>query len=73
MSEDSAAPLAVAMAFLKAMEPLDYNTATAMVSDDCAYTNPPPFGTVYGPAGIRAVLEPFFSHTLENEFRILRA
>jgi len=27
---------------------------------------------VYGPAGVRAVLEPFFAPTLENEFVILR-
>jgi limonene-1,2-epoxide hydrolase len=66
-------PLDVVHAFLKAMEPLDYDTALALVSDTCAYTNPPPLGTVHGPAGIRAVLEPFFAPTLENEFRIVRA
>jgi limonene-1,2-epoxide hydrolase len=42
------------------------------VADDCAYTNPPPLGAVQGPAGIRAVLEPFFAPTLENDFQILR-
>jgi limonene-1,2-epoxide hydrolase len=54
------------------MEPLDYNRALAMVAPDCTYTNPPPIGTVSGPQGIKAVLEPFFAPTLENEFRILR-
>ena len=54
------------------MEPLDYDAAMRMVSEDCEYTNPPPLGTVHGPAGIRAVLEPFFAPTLENEFRIVR-
>lgn len=68
----SAAPLEVAKAFLKAMEPLDYDQAVMLVAPDCAYTNPPPIGTVHGPQGIRAVLEPFFAPTLENEFRILR-
>ncbi len=68
----SPTPFAVATAFLQAMEPLDYDTAVRYVSAHCEYTNPPPFGTVYGPAGIRAVLEPFFAPTLDNEFRVLR-
>ncbi|MFN7323800.1 MAG: limonene-1,2-epoxide hydrolase family protein, partial [Sphingomonadales bacterium] len=68
----SATPLEVAKAFLKAMEPLDYDRAVTLVAPDCAYTNPPPIGTVHGPQGIRAVLETFFAPTLENEFRILR-
>lgn len=66
-------PLEIVTAFMKAMEPLDYDRAVTMVTPDCTYINPPPIGTVRGPAGIRAVLEPFFSPTLENEFRILRA
>lgn len=66
-------PLAIAQAFLKAMEPLDYDTALELVAQDCEYTNPPPLGTVQGPQGIRAVLEPFFAPTLENEFRVLRS
>lgn len=66
------APLDTVTAFMKAMEPLDYDTAVTFLSDDCEYTNPPPIGTVKGPAGMRAVLEPFFSPTLENEFRVLR-
>ena len=66
-------PLEIVTAFLKAMEPLDYDSAVAFVSPTCEYTNPPPIGTVHGPPGIRAVLEPFFAPTLENEFRVLRA
>ncbi len=62
----------VVRVFLKAMEVLDYPTATALAASGCVYTNPPPIGTVHGPEGIRAVLEPFFAPTLENEFRILR-
>lgn len=68
----NATPSETVRAFLKAMEPLDYDRATALVAPDCVYTNPPPIGTVHGPQGIRAVLEPFFAPTLENEFRILR-
>ena len=66
-------PLDTVKAFMKAMEPLDYDTAATFLSADCEYTNPPPIGTVHGPAGMRAVLEPFFSPTLENEFRVLRS
>lgn len=65
-------PIDTVKAFLKAMEPLDYATALALVAPDCEYTNPPPLGTVHGPSGIRAVLEPFFAPTLENEFRVVR-
>ncbi|OYY78309.1 MAG: hypothetical protein B7Y43_06845 [Sphingomonas sp. 28-62-20] len=65
-------PTDIVKQFLKAMEPLDYDTALTCVAANCIYTNPPPIGTVHGPAGIRAVLEPFFAPTLENEFRILR-
>ena len=68
----AASPLEVARAFLKLMEPLDYDAALKLVADACEYTNPPPLGTVRGPAGIRAVLEPFFAPTLENEFKVLR-
>ena len=69
----TATPLETVRAFLKAMEPLDYDTACAMLSADCQYINPPPIGTVTGAAGMRAVLEPFFAPTRENEFRVLRA
>lgn len=65
-------PLETVKAFMKAMEPLDYDTALQYAADTCEYTNPPPIGTVSGPAGIRTVLEPFFAPTLENQFVILR-
>lgn len=66
-------PIEIVRQFMKLMEPLDYDAALKLVSDTCEYTNPPPLGTVHGPAGIRAVLEPFFAPTRENEFKILRA
>jgi limonene-1,2-epoxide hydrolase len=65
-------PVEVVRQFLKLMEALNYDDALKLVSNDCEYSNPPPFGTVYGTAGIRAVLEPFFAPTVTNEFRILR-
>lgn len=59
--------------FIKAFEKMDYDAACALIADDCTYTNMPAgMGTVTGPAGVRAVLEPFFSPTLENEFQIIR-
>lgn len=65
-------PLEIVKTFLGALEPLDYDMALTFVAADCAYTNPPPFGTVHGPEGMRALLEPFFAPTLENEFSVLR-
>ena len=65
-------PLEIVKTFLGALEPLDYDMALTFVAANCEYTNPPPFGTVHGPAGMRALLEPFFAPTLENEFGVLR-
>jgi limonene-1,2-epoxide hydrolase len=73
MSGANSSPTEVVRKFMKLMEPLDYDAALRLVSDDCEYINPPPIGTVRGPAGIRSVLEPFFGPTTENEFKILRA
>lgn len=72
MTDPSRLPNDVVKAFLKLMEPLNYDSAVRLLSEGCEYTNPPPIGTVHGPAGVRAVLEPFFAPTLENEFTILR-
>lgn len=65
-------PLDTVTAFMKLMEPLDYDNALRYIADNCEYTNLP-MGSVTGPAGVRAVLEPFFAPTLENEFRVLRS
>lgn len=69
---ESQSPLDVVRQFMKHMEALDYDAGLKLVAADCEYTNPPPLGTVRGPAGVRAVLEPFFAPTLENELTILR-
>lgn len=69
----SPSPMDVVRRFMKLMEPLDYDNALKLVSPDCTYINPPPIGEVRGPAGVRAVLEPFFAPTKENEFKVLRA
>jgi limonene-1,2-epoxide hydrolase len=73
MTTSALSSIEVVRKFMKLMEPLNYDDALKLISDNCEYTNPPPLGAVYGPAGVRAVLEPFFGPTLENEFRILRA
>jgi limonene-1,2-epoxide hydrolase len=65
-------PTDIVRQFMKLMEPLDYDAALKLIADDCEYINPAPFGTVRGPAGVRAVLEPFFGPTKENEFKVLR-
>lgn len=64
-------PLDVVQAFLNAIRVKDYDTALTFVGEDCEYTNIP-MSTGRGPAEVRAVLEPFFAPTVENEFRILR-
>ncbi len=68
----SSTPLEIVRRFMTLMEPLNYDEALKIISDNCEYINPPPLGTVVGPAGVRAVLEPFFGPTKENEFRVLR-
>jgi len=70
MSAESPQPIDVVTAVMVAMEKLDYDTAMTFVSDDCEYVNVPPIPTVYGPDGIRGVLEPFFAPTLSNEYII---
>ena len=69
----NAAPLDIVKQFMKLMEPLDYDAALKLVASTVEYINPPPIGTVHGPAGVRAVLEPFISPMKENEFKVLRA
>ncbi len=72
MPNQTLAPVDTVRNFMKLMEPLNYYEAEKLLSSDVEYINPPPIGTVRGPAGVRALLEPFFSRTIENEFRILR-
>lgn len=71
MDNNSTKPIEVVRAFNAAMEKMDFETALKYVSDTCEYTNGS-LGTVYGHAGLRSVLEPFFSLMLDNKFVILR-
>ena len=71
MTETSTDPTEVVQAFLDAFVALDLDTALTYIADDCEYTNIP-MGTVRGPAGVRAVLEPFAAPIHENDFVILR-
>ncbi len=68
---EARSPLEIVQAFLAAMAVKDYDAGLRYISETCEYTNIP-MSTVHGPAGVRAVLEPFFAPTLENEFIILR-
>ena len=72
MTQPLSDPVDIVRAFLSRMEILDHDGAAPLLAADVAYINPPPIGAVRGPAGVRAVLEPFFAPTLENEFRVLR-
>ncbi len=69
MSQDS--PTQVALAFLKAMESMDFETGLDHVAEDVEYVNSPGT-TVHGHGGVREVLEPFFAPIEENEFIIER-
>jgi len=50
----------------------DYDRALPFFTEDCEYTNLP-MGSVTGPQGVRAVLEPFFAPTIENDLVVLRS
>lgn len=71
-TDTASAPREIVMAFLKALEALDYDSAVTFVAETCDYENMP-MGKVVGPAGVRGVLEPFFAPVLENELRVLRS
>ena len=60
-------PIEIVKAFLAAMAVKDYDKGLTYLSDDCEYTNIP-LSTGRGPGAVRAVLEPFFAPTLENEW-----
>lgn len=71
MSTQPQAPIDVVKAFLAAMEVKDYDTGLKFIAENCEYDNVP-MSKQYGPAGVRAILEPFFAPTLENKLIILR-
>ncbi len=71
MSSTDTSPMQIVRAFNIAMEKKDFDAGLRYVADDCEYTNGP-MGTFRGPAGVRAVLEPFFAPVIEQTFDILR-
>lgn len=71
MTDHPTAPLDVVLAFLQAFEAMDFDQALPYLADDAEYTNVP-MGTVRGPDGARAVLEPFLAPIHENELLVLR-
>jgi limonene-1,2-epoxide hydrolase len=70
---DTTAPLNVVRSILAAMAQGDYDAAMLHLGEKCEYANPGVLPTVYGPSGMRALLEPFFAPTLENELLIQRS
>ena len=64
-------PSEIVHAFLAAMAVKDYDNGLKYIAATCEYDNVP-MGKVTGPAGVRAVLEPFFAPTIENQFIIKR-
>jgi len=69
---DSQDNIAFVKTFLTLMGDKKFDEGVACVAEDCAYHNMPlGMDTVTGPAGVRAVLEPFFAPTLRNEFVFL--
>lgn len=48
-------------AFINALERKDFDAACALITPDCEYDNVP-FAKVYGPQGLRSVLEPFLGN-----------
>ena len=71
MTKPDQSPSAIIKAFMAAMAVKDYDNGLKLIADDCEYDNVP-LGKVQGPAGVRALLEPFFGPTIENEFITLR-
>lgn len=71
MTERMTNPMAVVEAFIAAFAAMDFDGALAYLAKDAEYTNIP-MGTVGGPEGVRAVLQPFFAPIHENEFRLIR-
>jgi len=64
-------PLDVVNAFMAAMAIKDYDNGLPFIAANCEYDNVP-LAKVHGPEGVRAVLEPFFAPTLQNEFLVKR-
>ncbi|MDH3755206.1 MAG: nuclear transport factor 2 family protein [Acidimicrobiia bacterium] len=58
-------------AFIAAIEAKDIDAAVALVSDDCEYDNVP-MGKVFGPAGIKELLEPFTASCTAIEWVVHR-
>jgi limonene-1,2-epoxide hydrolase len=64
--------LATVHRVISALARKDYDGALPFFTEDCEYTNLP-MGSVTGPDGVRAVLQPFFAPTIENDLVVLRS
>lgn len=64
-------PSEIVHAFMNAMAVKDYDNGLRYIAANCEYDNVP-MGKVTGPAGVRAVIEPFFAPTIENQLIVKR-
>jgi limonene-1,2-epoxide hydrolase len=64
-------PSEIVHAFMNAMAVKDYENGLKYIAASCEYDNVP-MGKVTGPEGVRAVLEPFFAPTIENQLIVKR-
>lgn len=72
MTAETANPIDIVTTCLKLLMKKDYNAGLRYIAPGCEYDNGP-LGVVHGPEGARALLEPFFAPTLENEFIVRRS
>ena len=73
MPSAPSSPTDVVRQFMKLMEPLDYDAALRLVSDNCEYTNPPPARRDPRPGRHSCGPGAVFLLPETNEFRVLRA
>lgn len=72
MTPSMNSPIDIVLTFLSHMEAGRFDEGAKLISPTCEYANPGVLPTVYGPAGVRGLLEPFFAPVLENQFLIQR-
>jgi limonene-1,2-epoxide hydrolase len=70
MQKATDSPLAIVQTFMSLMEKGDFDAGMRLIAENCEYANPGVLPTVYGPQGVRGLLEPFFAPTLENQLII---
>jgi limonene-1,2-epoxide hydrolase len=65
------APIDVIRTYNRTLLARDFDAALALIAPNCEYDNVP-VGKVFGPVGVRGVIEPFLAPILESEAVVLR-